>query len=287
MQESIHSYGFGFLDSTQSSLIRLHGAGLEHRVSDYCWDNAARNVDAWLFQYTLSGCGSATVDGATFDLPEGTAFLLRLPSSSRYFLPACTKDGWQFLWIMFSGAAADGYARQIVQQTGPILRLSPDAPSVASLRLMIQRAQAGEIDSGFMAEEITFRFACRLCADVLRPRSDTGALVARATELMEHEFASLGGVTELANRLRVSPAHLSRLYRNQTGNTLQESLLRIRIRHAVQLLIGTRMPVSEVAEKSGFSGGNYFAKVFHRAVGTSPGRFRRDARAFQYSDVML
>ncbi len=287
MNESIHSYGFGFLDSTQSSIIRLHGVGHEHRRSDYCWDNAARGADAWLFQYTLSGRGSATVNGATGDLPAGSAFLLRLPGPSRYFLPAHAKEGWQFIWIMFGGAAADGYAREVVQHAGPILRLPGDAPSISFLRLMIQRAQAGEIESGFVAEEMTFRFACKLCADTLRPRQDTGSLVSRATELMERDFADLGGVTELANRLRVSPEHLSRLYRDQTGSTLKEAFLRVRIRHAAQLLIGSQMSIDEVARKSGFSGGNYFAKAFGRAVGVPPGRFRREARELQYSDVML
>jgi transcriptional regulator GlxA family with amidase domain len=104
---------------------------------------------------------------------------------------------------------------------------------------------------------------------------------------MERDFATLGGVTELANQLRVSPAHLSRLYRQQTGSTLKEAFLHVRIRHAAQLLYGSQLPIAEVALMSGFSSGNYFAKVFGRVIGTSPGRFRREARELKYSDVIL
>ncbi len=287
MHESIKSYGFGFLDSTQSAIIRLHGVGIEERTSNYRWDNAVRNADAWLFQYTLSGCGGAIIGDTPCDLSAESAFLLRLPSPTAYFLPQSAQAGWQFIWIMFGGVAADGYVRQIVQHAGHILRLKSDAPSIAFLRLMIERAQAGEINTGFAAEEMTFRFACRLCADALRPVSDADPLVVRANEIMERDYAQLGGITELARTLGVSPAHLSRVYRAQTGRTLQETFLRIRLRRAAQLLHTSRLPIAEVAVQSGFSSGNYFAKVFVRATGMSPGRFRREARAQRYSDVIL
>ena len=40
------------------------------------------------------------------------------------------------------------------------------------------------------------------------------------------------------------------------------------------LLDQTRLPLAEVADRSGFSDVSYFCRVIRRAVGVSPGSFR-------------
>lgn len=46
--------------------------------------------------------------------------------------------------------------------------------------------------------------------------------------------------------------------------------LYFRIQHAKNLLLTTKLSISEIAEASGFSGQNFFSKVFRRIVGCPP-----------------
>jgi len=72
----------------------------------------------------------------------------------------------------------------------------------------------------------------------------------------------------------VSPFHLSRMFSQESDFSLFEYLSEVRINEAKKLLRDGRLLVSEVAERTGYDNGNYFAKVFRRKVGCSPGKYR-------------
>jgi YesN/AraC family two-component response regulator len=44
---------------------------------------------------------------------------------------------------------------------------------------------------------------------------------------------------------------------------------------AMDLLRNTHLNLDEIANRIGYSNGNYFNKVFRLKIGTSPGRFRK------------
>ncbi|MDD4745594.1 MAG: helix-turn-helix transcriptional regulator, partial [Eubacteriales bacterium] len=52
-------------------------------------------------------------------------------------------------------------------------------------------------------------------------------------------------------------------------------LTRVRIEQARELLLTTRMPVSEVAPACGFESPSYFSRIFRSLTGQTPGMFRR------------
>jgi YesN/AraC family two-component response regulator len=51
-------------------------------------------------------------------------------------------------------------------------------------------------------------------------------------------------------------------------------LTSVRVERAKELLAGTRLSVKQIAGRVGYSGGNYFAKVFRRVSGMSPSEYR-------------
>ena len=77
-----------------------------------------------------------------------------------------------------------------------------------------------------------------------------------------------------ARRLSVSPSYLSARFMKETGMTFIEYLTHIRLRYACQLLESLQMPIQQVAEWSGFSSSNYFARVFKAKMGISPTHYR-------------
>ena len=52
-------------------------------------------------------------------------------------------------------------------------------------------------------------------------------------------------------------------------------LINIRIKNAKQLLVDTSLPLSEIAEKTGFENGYYFSTAFKKEVGLSPSEYRK------------
>lgn len=79
---------------------------------------------------------------------------------------------------------------------------------------------------------------------------------------------------EVAREMRLHPNYLSRLFREQAGETFVACLTRLRLELAEHLLRDPRLSVGEVAARSGFGDAGHFIKVFRKRFGKSPGRYR-------------
>ena len=74
----------------------------------------------------------------------------------------------------------------------------------------------------------------------------------------------------IAARYHLHPSYLSRLFKQEVGETLTEYLLRIRIEKAAALLKTGRYKVGEIAEMVGYSASSYFSIMFKKYTGFSP-----------------
>lgn len=92
---------------------------------------------------------------------------------------------------------------------------------------------------------------------------------------------SCGGlpVDEVARYAGLSRSVLQRRFRAAVGSTVAETIFQVKLRRAQNLLIHTRLPLSEVAERAGFNHQEYLNDVFRRHLRTTPSRFRKSAGA--------
>jgi len=81
----------------------------------------------------------------------------------------------------------------------------------------------------------------------------------------------------LGKQCGVSPTHLSRLVKKETGKTLREHQRRFRIAHACDRLREDES-VTEVALEVGYQSLSHFAKAFRDVTGQSPSQWRGDSR---------
>jgi AraC-like DNA-binding protein len=76
-----------------------------------------------------------------------------------------------------------------------------------------------------------------------------------------------------------SGAHFSRLLRSRYGRSFTDILTQCRVDEACGLLRKTTLPIAAVALRAGFSDQSYFTKVFRKATGKTPYRYRTMHRA--------
>ncbi|WP_418718436.1 helix-turn-helix domain-containing protein [Candidatus Allofournierella merdipullorum] len=79
---------------------------------------------------------------------------------------------------------------------------------------------------------------------------------------------------QLAQRVFLSPAYLSRVFKEETGTAFNDYLNAVRIAKARQLLLHEDLRVTDVASAVGFDDQSYFTKVFRRVTGMTPLRYR-------------
>ncbi len=88
------------------------------------------------------------------------------------------------------------------------------------------------------------------------------------------EPLSLSGVS---TAVFLSPNYCNHIFKTQTGETIMEYALRVKMERARHLLLTSAMPLSEVAAALGYKQYSYFSGLFKKEVGVSPAAFRRNA----------
>jgi AraC-like DNA-binding protein len=112
----------------------------------------------------------------------------------------------------------------------------------------------------------------------------TGGVMAPAklrllTEFIEARLESAISVADLANLADMGVFHFARCFKQTTGRTPHQYVLRRRIERARHLLVNPRLSVAEVALRCGFSQQSHFSETFRRMVGTSPRLYRNASGA--------
>ena len=93
-------------------------------------------------------------------------------------------------------------------------------------------------------------------------------------EHLEHNLS----VTAMAQILQMSPYYFSRLFKQSTGLSPHQYLLKCRVEHAKQLLKTTNLSIAVVATQVGFVDHSHFARHFKRQVGILPRQFRAHSK---------
>jgi len=78
----------------------------------------------------------------------------------------------------------------------------------------------------------------------------------------------------LADHIEVSRSNLARKFRAATGTSVHTFVLAQRVEHAETLLRRTRLPMHDIAARSGFTDASHMNRSFRRAGGVTPGQYR-------------
>lgn len=100
-------------------------------------------------------------------------------------------------------------------------------------------------------------------------------ILRRVLDYVEDSYrgrVSLGAAAALAG---VSSGYLSRVFAGEMGETFSRYVRRLRVRRAQDLLTGTRLAISDIAELCGFTDQSHLTLAFRRETGTTPAAFRK------------
>jgi AraC-like DNA-binding protein len=246
----------------------IHGPG-------YRFEGRLRRQQHCLFEYTLEGEGVFRDARGEHRVPAGSGFLCRINDpQTGYHYPPENSAVWRIVYFTFHAAEP---VRQLTARFGAIYALPPDSGIVGRLRDHRRYAGAGL--------ELTPGEANSLVAALLSSLADAGAerragspgawLVREARRVARAHLEENFNVADLAGELEVSPEHLSRVFRRETGTTPLSYLTREKMRRACELLSDGNLSCKEICARMGYDNASHFARTFRRVTGMAPAEFRR------------
>src|SRR6202167_430554 len=81
-------------------------------------------------------------------------------------------------------------------------------------------------------------------------------------------------IRDLALRVSLSPAHLQRLFKQQTGIQLGSLVAERRLQKAAQLLTISNLSIKEIAHSVGYGHHSSFVRAFQRRFSQAPKHYR-------------
>ena len=78
----------------------------------------------------------------------------------------------------------------------------------------------------------------------------------------------------MAERFAVNKNYLSSRFHQEVGMTVTAYINRTRVERSIAMLEKTSLTIQEVAERCGFSDGNYFTRIFRKLNGMTPNEYR-------------
>ena len=92
---------------------------------------------------------------------------------------------------------------------------------------------------------------------------------------LDKHYATDLTLAEIAAEFHLNAYYLAHLFKDQTGYSPLQYLIRRRIGEAQSLLIHTDQPIKRIATDVGFNNLNHFHSAFQKIVGMAPGRYRK------------
>lgn len=103
--------------------------------------------------------------------------------------------------------------------------------------------------------------------------------VKHTLEYVNQHYAENISLEKAAQQAFISSAHLSRIFKKETGLTFGEYLTDIRINAAENLLKNSNLTICEISDSCGFNDSNYFSFKFKSLYNISPLKFRKKFRS--------
>lgn len=109
-----------------------------------------------------------------------------------------------------------------------------------------------------------------------QPQAEAGTLGREIQEYIDQHFREALTLQDIGNTLHLSTYYLSHVFKEASGYSPMQYLLRRRIGEAQNLLLTTGLSMAQIAEQVGFETQNYFNAQFSKIVGMPPRKYRQD-----------
>lgn len=246
--------------------------------SDHHFDyKKGRTLQALQILFVSEGRGwLETASRGRQKVSAGSVFFL-LPGEWHRYRPD-PKTGWKEHWVELGGWVVRRLIEEGILDARQCVFHNAGATEIEELFEKLHTMLAGR--QGYSVPELASA-AHRLlgiCAELRNAggsQPKNSALVRRAEEHLAGLLGETVDLEALARKLGVGYSYFRRIFRDQTGLSPWQYLLRSRLARSRRIMASSDETLAAIAEKSGFSSAFHLSAAFKKAYGMSPDTWRK------------
>jgi AraC-like DNA-binding protein len=242
---------------------------------DYYNDGMKTEVLSYyaVWQYTISGRGRIECREGKKDLLPGSLMIVSVPGPHVYYLPE-DSDHWEFVFLVMIGREAIRIVRMIERQMGHVLDADKTPETVVLLYDILSKLFSEEINDPFGNSCRTYRLCMKFLEEAGAEQGPERQSFDELKTFLKNNLYRDISVEEMAEVLRLSRSHFTRLFSREMGMSPRMYLEDLRLKTAMGLLFEDQVSVKEAAVRCGIYDVNYFCRLFRKRYGISPGKYK-------------
>ncbi len=233
---------------------------------------ARTDCNHYVFEYIVKGRGYLRGEGREFAPQAGDVYIV--PEGSTHEYGSSADDPWEKLWFNITGPLlrdlVRGYRLENVWHV-------PNCPVESLFREGLETLRR-DPEKGHEAAALIIHRIIQAVAGTVSRRAEVrrDPLALRIKRYLDANITtpdvSLDDISRCVNK---SPSQTMRIFRREWGTTPYQYLLERRLDLAGLYLCNTAKSIKEIAAELHFADEYYFANIFRRKKGISPGRYRK------------
>lgn len=182
-----------------------------------------------------------------------------------------------FDWFHFKGNASKEYFELLFQKHGCVFSLKNNlrvSNYINQVLGMIEHEQVNEHLTSIIIHEILYEL------EKISNQADSSLeeTIKQAISYIEENHSKEIILSDIADHVKLSPFHFSRLFKKQTNFTPHQYLISYRINSAKKLLYNSNQTINEISISCGFNNVSHFVTTFKNHTDFSPRRYREFLR---------
>jgi len=216
---------------------------------------------------------------------------MNLPTQS-LLIPSGVATHWHYsgtvdfavFYFLAGGSSTMQSLHTLVEARREPVPFSDPLVGAAAQQLVAELQKAHGADAAFMERlagvmlEQVFRALVTPVTGGINPRHVHFARLQAVFNHVHTNLASDLSAARLAKRAGVSVAHFARIFREATGVPPHRYVLAARLDLARKLLTQSNLPISRIAQESGFSSQSHLTASFRAAHSVTPAQYRAHVR---------
>lgn len=99
--------------------------------------------------------------------------------------------------------------------------------------------------------------------------------IIHAREYIERHYSENLTLEVLAGEIHMNPYYFSSFFKKNSGENFKDYLNKVRMKHAINLLVSTDKKTADIASEVGFRDSRAFSELFSRIYGETPSNYRK------------
>ncbi len=249
-----------------------------------------RIADFHVLIYLKAGCMEVIEDGTVYKLLPNSSFFLKGGIHHVGVTPCDKGTAWDFAHFVCSEITSDMVEYDWQTVVKGRIRLSQEdlnkyfsIPKITTLpqssdikRLLSDMINAHNTGNTLGANNLLWQVLFEISELPHRNKTISKSKVSDVISFIEKHYCDNFSSKDVEKYIGFSYKYISSIFKTETGMTIKEYQLMLRIRQAAKLLCSTDLDIAEISDKIGFYDPFYFSRIFKREKGFSPSKYRQN-----------